>query len=84
MPLPHWRCDRPFIGGFIVDNLSWQWVFYVNIPLGIIAIIVTSLKFPNQITDVSKHLDYLGMATLTTLLLAVLLIKNWRKHLYVG
>ncbi len=72
----------PFIGGFIVDNLSWQWVFYVNLPLGIIAIIVTSWQFPNQITDVRKHLDYLGMATLTTLLIAVLLIITWGGSTY--
>lgn len=72
----------PFIGGFIVDNFSWQWVFYVNLPLGALALIVTSMQFPNQIKDVSKRLDYLGMAMLTLLLLAVLLIITWGGSTY--
>ncbi len=72
----------PFLGGFIVDNFSWQWVFYVNLPLGVIALIVTSMHFPNQVKDVGKRLDFLGMATLTTVLLAILLIITWGGSTY--
>ncbi|MGI5962064.1 MAG: MFS transporter, partial [Methanomassiliicoccaceae archaeon] len=37
----------PFIGGFIVDNWDWDWVFWVNLPIGIFAVIVASFKFPS-------------------------------------
>src|SRR4029077_20678242 len=32
----------PLIGGFFVDNLTWRWVFYVNIPIGLVALLVTA------------------------------------------
>jgi EmrB/QacA subfamily drug resistance transporter len=67
----------PFIGGFIVDNLDWRWVFYVNIPVGILAIIITSFKFPSIEADKSKPIDFTGMVTLTAGLLSGLLVLSW-------
>jgi len=67
----------PFIGGFIVDNLSWRWVFYVNIPVGVLAVAVTSLRFPNQSTDLDRPIDYLGMVFLTLALTPALLVVSW-------
>jgi predicted MFS family arabinose efflux permease len=67
----------PLLGGFFVDNLSWRWVFYVNIPLGLVALVVTSsvLRLP----FVRKHhrIDYLGAALLVGAISSLLLMCVW-------
>jgi EmrB/QacA subfamily drug resistance transporter len=72
----------PFLGGFIVDNLDWRWVFYVNLPVGLLAIAVTSMKFPNQESDTSKRIDYTGMVTLASTLTPALLVMTWGGSTY--
>ena len=64
----------PLIGGFITDYFSWRWVFYLNIPFGIIAALIIgfSLKIPGS-QDEKIHLDYRGAIVLTALLTLFLL-----------
>ncbi|MHB8296921.1 MAG: MDR family MFS transporter [Acidimicrobiales bacterium] len=50
----------PLIGGFIVQDLSWRWVFYVNLPIGAVALVVTAVVLPNALKRVSHVIDYLG------------------------
>src|ERR1051325_2145700 len=55
----------PLLGGYLTDNLSWRWVFYVNLPVGLIALAVLLLSFPNIRPVVrERRIDYLGAATL--------------------
>jgi EmrB/QacA subfamily drug resistance transporter len=57
----------PFIGGWITDHISWHWVFYVNVPIGIASLIVLSTTLPGigRRTASVRDLDYLGIAVFT-------------------
>jgi EmrB/QacA subfamily drug resistance transporter len=56
----------PTVGGYITDNIGWRWVFYVNVPIGILAVAVVIFTFPHlQAHHESKrHIDWFGAATL--------------------
>ena len=57
----------PFIGGWITDHISWHWVFYVNVPFGIAALIVLATVLPSagRRTASIRDLDYLGIVFFT-------------------
>ena len=50
----------PLLGGFFVDYLSWRWVFYVNLPIGVVALLVTSAQLPSHHRKVHHVIDYAG------------------------
>ncbi len=55
----------PSLGGVITDNFGWPWVFYVNMPVGIVAIVTTMIAMPGHTRSQQKQaIDYLGVATL--------------------
>lgn len=64
----------PTIGGFLTDNLSWRWVFYVNLPVGIIALAALVFLFPNLHvkSTVRRSIDWAGAFTLVAGLTPVL------------
>src|ERR671921_354534 len=67
----------PLVGGWITDNFSWRWLFYVNLPIGVAApgFIVAYLHVPH--TPRRHRLDYIGFAALPLALVAVLLATTW-------
>jgi EmrB/QacA subfamily drug resistance transporter len=62
----------PFVGGLIVDNFSWRWVFFINIPFGLISMILLIFTLKETVERKKHHLDYLGTLTLTGSIVALL------------
>ncbi|OPY31789.1 MAG: putative transporter [Methanomassiliicoccales archaeon PtaU1.Bin124] len=72
----------PFLGGFIVDNADWRWVFFVNIPVGIMTILVLMVKYPMPAKETAKKIDYFGVMALIATLTPALLVMTWGGSTY--
>jgi len=66
----------PLIGGFFVDHLSWRWIFYINLPLGLVSLLVIGWAFVAPRRRASPAIDYLGAALLASALTAVVLATS--------
>src|SRR5271155_1148068 len=66
----------PLLGGFLTTNLSWRWIFYVNLPLGIIAMFVLAATLPSMAERVHHNIDYIGTALLAAGLSAIVLASS--------
>jgi len=62
----------PPLGGFIVTYLNWRWIFYINVPIGLLGVVLVSLYIANMRGEVPERTDYTGIA-LSSLSLGLLL-----------
>lgn len=72
----------PTLGGWIIDNMAWHWVFWIFLPLGIIAFIMIWTLFPKTERKESESIDYLGSLFLTTTIVPLLLAFTWAGSKY--
>lgn len=81
----------PYLGGLLTDSLSWRWVFYVNLPLGLIALAFIVLKMPRLASGIQARIDWLGAGLLVTAVVPLLLgltldktVSPWTSPLILG
>jgi EmrB/QacA subfamily drug resistance transporter len=72
----------PLLGGFFTQHLSWRWVFYVNLPIGVVALFVIAavLHLPKRRTE--HAIDYLGTLLLGLAVTSVILLTTWGGSTY--
>ncbi|WP_212907901.1 MDR family MFS transporter [Streptomyces sp. TS71-3] len=67
----------PLVGGTITDHLGWRWSFYINLPLGIVALLAVSAVLHLPKKRVKGRIDFLGAGLLTVGITAIVLVTTW-------
>lgn len=67
----------PVIGGVITDYWGWQWVFWINVPIGVLALVLALIAVPRLEPGGTRRFDYAGAASLTLTLVGVVLGVTW-------
>jgi MFS family permease len=81
----------PFIGGVLTDQISWHWVFYVNVPLGLVALAFIIAKMPRLASGLRARIDWFGTLLLIGAVVPLMLgltidktIYGWSSPLIIG
>ncbi|MEV0184711.1 MDR family MFS transporter [Streptomyces sp. NPDC050625] len=72
----------PLLGGVIADHLGWHWAFYINIPLGLTALVWCAALLKLPATRAKARIDWPGIALMTTTIVALVLATTWAGSKY--
>ncbi len=67
----------PLLGGFFTDNLTWRWVFYINLPIGAVALVVVAAALHVPSSRTRRRIDWWGTALLALGVTAIILLTTW-------
>ena len=72
----------PTLGGYLVDHLDWHWLFWIFLPLGIVAFVMIMMLFPKVERGSAQSIDYWGSLLMTTTIVPLLLAFSWAGTTY--
>ena len=72
----------PLLGGYLTDAIDWRWIFYINLPVGIAALIITSMALKLPVVRREHSIDYLGAGLIVASVSSLLLYLNWAGERY--
>ncbi len=67
----------PLLGGYLTDHYTWRWIFYINVPIGLAAILITHFKLDLPTPDTDHDIDYLGAALLVVAVGSLMMATTW-------